>query len=701
MIRAYLASAGFALLLLVAPLAAKALPGDRFAVAIDPSAVQPLGLGSYAVAITNQPNSSPATQGSIAIPAGFVLDGVVNPPQATIVSGPCAGPSWSVVLSLTSIDLAAPDANSALCDQGTLRVTFAVLVAPLGDGSYEWTTALSGGGGPFTAQNQPTLFIDGTSPETTIQGTPPNPSASRSAAFAFTGSDSGAGIAGFECSLDSAAFGACASQASYGNLSDGSHEFEVRAVDAAGNVDQTPDSYAWTIDATPPPSPVITSAPPNPSDERSSTFLFSDGDPTASLLCEIDGSGFSDCSSGSFPTPVLLDGSHTFRVKARDGAGNESSVEAFTWTIDTVHPLVSVSDAPPLLTNQTSASFSFVANKPGSMYQCALDGAAFAACTSPQLYNGLPNGSHTFTVRAIWLALVGPATSYTWTVDTVPPQTTISSVPPAASRSASATFAFGSSETDSTFACRLDGGGLVPCTSPKTYTGLGDGHHTFSVEAVDRAGNADPSAAGYSWEISGVGPPTQDLTPPRNVRQIKRNVGYGRLQLRWRNPADSDFDHVGVFVSTKRSAPARTLVYKGRGHSYASRRFKNGLYYRYLIVAYDHLENASGGTPAIVPPSALLRSPREGRIVHAPPLLGWTPVRKATFYNVQVFYRGRKILSAWPSKPRRALARRWAYGGHRFSMRRGTYLWYVWPGFGPKSKSRYGQLLGQGTFKLR
>jgi hypothetical protein len=503
----------------------------------------------------------------------------------------------------------------------------------------------------------------------------------------------------FKCRLNTGAFPPCTSPQSY-TVSDGTHTFYVEAVDAAGN-ESASTPFQWTVETVAPPPPVITSAPSNPSAVSSWLFQYTDGDPSAHFSCGLDNGGFTPCPASGFATGNLLDGPHTFRVKAVDDAQNQSGVTSYSWTIDTVRPLVTVTDAPPLLTNQTSASFSFVANKPASTYQCSLDGQAFAACSSPKLYAGLGNGSHTFAVRAIWITLVGPATEYTWTVDTVPPQTTISLGPPAASRSASATFAFTSSEPESTFACRLDGGGFVPCTSPKIYIGLGDGRHTFSVEAVDRAGNADPSAAGYSWQISGVGPPTQDLRPPQRVRQVKRNVGYGRLQLRWRNPGDSDFDHVSVFLSTKRSAPARTLVYTGRRQSYGNRRFRNGLYYRYLIVAYDRSDNASGGTPATVPPSALLRSPRDGRVVRRPPLLRWTPVRKATFYNVQVYYRGEKILSAWPAKPRRALARRWAYGGHRFSMRRGTYVWYVWPGFGPKAKSRYGQLLGQGMFKVR
>jgi hypothetical protein len=185
------------------------------------------------------------------------------------------------------------------------------------------------------------------------------------------------------------------------------------------------------------------------------------------------------------------------------------------------------------------------------------------------------------------------------------------------------------------------------------------------------------------------------------VAEVRRNIGYGRMQLRWSRPADSDFDHVNVYVSTSRKTPPRRLVYTGKRQSYADRHFKNGQYYRFLVVSYDRAKNASGGRSVLVPPSALLISPRNGSTIRGVPKFRWAAVRGASFYNIQLYRKGQKVLSAWPGKARQSLTRKWSYGGRRYALRRGLYVWYVWPGFGPRTRSRYGQLLGQGTFKVR
>ncbi len=99
-------------------------------------------------------------------------------------------------------------------------------------------------------QLPPELFItfSTTAPETVIDSAPASATTDTSAVFTFSSNEA---ETTFECALDSAAFAACTSPASYLNLSVGAHAFAVRATDAAGNVEATPASYAWSIEAPP------------------------------------------------------------------------------------------------------------------------------------------------------------------------------------------------------------------------------------------------------------------------------------------------------------------------------------------------------------------------------------------------------------------------------------------------------------------
>ena len=75
----------------------------------------------------------------------------------------------------------------------------------------------------------------------------------------------------------------------------------------------------------------------------------------------------------------------------------------------------------------------------------------------------------------------------------------------------------------------------------------------------------------------------------------------------------------------------------------------------------------------------------------------------AVYYNVQL-YRGRapvtraKIFSAWPLRPQVALTQTWKFGGKTQRLTPGVYIWFAWPGIGPKIANRYGPLIGQSSF---
>src|SRR6202012_4063696 len=138
--------------------------------------------------------------------------------------------------------------------------------------------------------------------------------------------------------------------------------------------------------------------------------------------------------------------------------------------------------------------------------QCKLDGpgsttGSYTTCTSPQAYSNLADGSYTFSVRATDAAgnTDGSPATRSFTVDTVAPDTTITAGPTGATNNASPSFSFTSTETGSTFQCKLDtpagAGTFAACTSPQAYSSLADAAYTFSVRAIDAAGNTDGSPA--------------------------------------------------------------------------------------------------------------------------------------------------------------------------------------------------------------
>jgi len=175
-------------------------------------------------------------------------------------------------------------------------------------------------------------------PDTTILTNPTNPSTSSSASFTFNGSDTGgSGVASFECKLDAGSFAACTSPQNYTSLSQGSHTFEVRAKDGAGNVDATPASYTWTVDAIAPDTQILTN-PTNPTTSTSASFTFSGtdsfGGPSVTFECKLDAGSFAACTSPQNYTGLAL-GSHTFEVRAKDAVGNVDPTPAsYTWTIN-------------------------------------------------------------------------------------------------------------------------------------------------------------------------------------------------------------------------------------------------------------------------------------------------------------------------------------------------------------------------------
>lgn len=103
----------------------------------------------------------------------------------------------------------------------------------------------------------------------------------------------------------------------------------------------------------------------------------------------------------------------------------------------------------------------------------------------------------------------------------VVPDTTIDSGPPATNAPTDVSFAFSSTTSDVNFECSLDGGAFASCTSPKTYTGLADGEHSFRVRAV-ADGTPDPTPASATFSVTGATPPANP--PNTSISKAKKKV---------------------------------------------------------------------------------------------------------------------------------------------------------------------------------
>jgi len=372
--------------------------------------------------------------------------------------------------------------------------------------AYDWSNNRS-------ATLTKTWTVDKVAPDTAITGGPSGTVATNNAQFTFSSNEPGT----FTCSLDGSST-SCASPQSYAGLPDGPHTFTVAARDIAGNVDPSPATRTWTVDAVvednTSPETSITGGPTGTVTSSTAEFAFTSDEPGGTFTCTLDGSS-APCTSPKTYTG-LADGPHTFSVAATDIAGNiDVSPATRTWTVDTTvadtdPPETTITSGPSGTVNSSTAQFAFTADEPGT-FSCSLDGTP-AACTSPKSYAGLADGPHTFTVAATDGANNTDPTPATrsWTVDTTvadtdPPETTITSGPSGLTNQTGVKFEFGS-EPGAGYVCSLDGSTPAACSSPHHYSGLADGAHVFTVAARDATGNQDASPAVRTWTVDTVAP---------------------------------------------------------------------------------------------------------------------------------------------------------------------------------------------------
>ena len=212
-----------------------------------------------------------------------------TPPETMILTGPSnLTASTSATFTFTGTDNLTPAASltfeCSLDGSAFASCTSPATYTSLAAGLHTFLVQARDAAGNVDASPASYSWtIDVTPPGTVLDSMPNDPSNQTTASFAFhaTTSDGGStpeAADTFQCGLDGGAFVVCASPTSYSGLADGPHIFAVRAVDAVGNVDNTPASFMWTVD-TQAPDTLLDSTPNNITNSNNAVFVFHASDP--------------------------------------------------------------------------------------------------------------------------------------------------------------------------------------------------------------------------------------------------------------------------------------------------------------------------------------------------------------------------------------------------------------------------------------
>ena len=227
--------------------------------------------------------------------------------------------------------------------------------------------------------------------------------------------------------------------------------------------------------------------------------------------------------------------------------------------------------------------------------------------------------------------------------------------------------------------------GIDSCTAPVRYAGPDTAAGTISGTCSDQAGNQTSATFALKY----------DTTPPR-ITDVATSVSDNGVTVKWRQSGGTN---ATVLRAPGRGGAKVSIVYRGPASSYRDTSIKKGVVYRYTVATTDAAGNDA--RVKVATSLRLLMAPAPGSVLRPGDALTWLKAPGATYYNVQLFRSGHKVLTAWPVTARFRLPRAWTFSGHRLKLTPGTYKWYVWPGHGARASARYGRLLGGSSFRVR
>ena len=490
-------------------------------------------------------------------------------PETTIDNGP----SGLIETPDTTFEFSSDDPTATfecnLDDAGYAPCASPMDITGLADGGHVFEVrAVDPVGNDDPSPAAAAFVIDTGAPiEPTIEG-PPSPSNDDTPSWDLTGEEG----ATFECKLEKGGvvlsdWLSCGTPVTYTMTDgDGTYTLFVRQIDLAGNPSPAATSD-YTYDTMAPDAPTIVSPSPNPGNLTVPSWDF-DGEPNANFDCQLEKDGvvlepFSNCLPPELYGLSDGDGDYVFTVRQIDVAGNVSPTASDTYTLDTAAPETSIDTGPAGTVATANVTFTFSSDDPSATFECNLDGSGFTTCSSPQDYDSLADGDHTFQVRALDAAgnVDDTPAEQLFTSDTQAPTLTIDSRPNDPGNDPSPTWTFSSEESPVTFECQLDGpGGPVapwePCDAETMTYDLStspDETYTFRVRVSDGVGNTAVRTDTYLYDTA---KPDSTAMPPASVNTVTFTVNYSSgdpggsgvdlVELWVKGPQDADFRFAGT-----------------------------------------------------------------------------------------------------------------------------------------------------------
>jgi hypothetical protein len=225
--------------------------------------------------------------------------------------------------------------------------------------------------------------------------------------------------------------------------------------------------------------------------------------------------------------------------------------------------------------------------------------------------------------------------------------------------------------------------GIAGCTSA-AYQGPDAAPASVSGSCTDVAGNSSSTSFAFQY----------DATPPQ-LSAVSVQSTDGANIVHWKSSTPND---VAAISRVARGSRSERSLFSGTAADFVDKKIQDGVEYRYNVRTFDQAGNASQARTVLALPKVVslgknAYTPRTA----AQPILNWPARQGASYYHVQLFRNGKRILAVWPLKTELALRQSWRWAGRRYRLAPAQYAWFVWAGFGPRTAARY-KLLGHSTF---